>query len=302
MGGFTTWLNSNQTKTFNNFAMRSIFGTADEIILFMALKLARLVDYKFGYNPVEPADINPQSLAYAIGVIQKYKWVETVEIYFVLPRRNEVLSHTFTREEIEDRIERIALIIDRAMSDDKELNPQTEACRFCGNRITCPALSEKLLPIAKKYAEKLDEFEVALTDKMDPALIDDPATIGKMKVVGMVLERWIKAVGDRAIELAIKEGHEIPGFDLRYRAPSVKIDSAQAAFEAVEDMLSAEEFVKATKVTLPALAKALAEKLPRGEKKGARAKIELALLKAGVIASDDDVDDARTPYLAKHKN
>ena len=282
--------------------MRSIFGTADEIILFMALKLARLVDYKFGYNPVEPADINPQSLAYAIGLIQKYKWVETVEIYFVLPRRNEVLSHTFTRKEIEDQIERIALIIDRAVSEDKELNPQTEACRFCGNRITCPALSEKLLPIAKKYADKIDEFEVALMDKMDPALIDDPATIGKMKIVSMVMDRWTKAVGDRAIELATQEGYDIPGFDLRYRSPSAKIDDAQAAFEAVEQMLSAEEFVSATKVTLPALAKALASKLPRGEKKGARAKIELALLQAGVIASDDDSEDSRTPYLAKQKN
>ena len=282
--------------------MSSIFGTADEIILFQAKKLARLVDYKFGYNPVEPADINPQSLAYAIGVIQKFKWVEVVEIYFVLPRRNEVLSHTFTRDEIEERIERIALIIDRAESDDKELNPQTEACRFCGNRITCPALSDKLLPIAKKYADKIAEFEISLMDKMDPALIDDPATIGKMKVVSMVLDRWANAVNGRALELAVEKGYEIPGFDLKYRAPSAKIDDSQAAFEALEDMMSPEEFAKASKVTLPALAKAYAEKLPRGSKKDARAKVELALLRSGVIASDDGVEDSRTPYLAKQKS
>ena len=282
--------------------MRSIFGTADEIILFTALKLARLVDYKFGYGAVEPADINPQSLAYAIGLIQKYKWVETVEIYFVLPRRNEVLSHTFSRKEIEDRIERIALIIDRAMSDEKELNPQTEACRFCGNRITCPALSDKLLPIAKKYADKVDEFEVSLMEKMDPALIDDPATIAKMKIVGMVMDRWSKAVNERAIDLAVQGGHDIPGFDLRYRSPSAKIDNAQEAFEALENILDPKDFVKACKVTLSALAKVYAENLPRGKKKDARPKIELALLQSGVIASDDDSEDSRTPYLSKRKN
>ena len=282
--------------------MLSIFGTADEIILFKPLKLARLVDYKFGFGAIEPAEINPQSLAYAIGLVQKYKWVETVEIYFVIPRRNEVLSHTFTRKEVLDGVERVRLIIDRAMSDNKELNPDTEACRFCGERITCPALSDKLLPIAKKYADKIDEFEVSLLDKMDPALIDDPATIGQMKIVSMVLDRWTAAVNARALELATEEGYDIPGFDLRYRAPSAKIDDAQDAFDALDQLLAPEEFVKACKVTLPALAKAYAAKLPRGEKKDARAKIELALLKSGVTASDDDAEDSRTPYLTKTKS
>lgn len=281
--------------------MLSIFGTADEIILFKSAKLAKLVDYKFGYGAIEPADINPQSLAYAIGLLQRYEWVETVEIYFVCPRRNEVLSHTFTREEILEKVARIRLIIERALSDKKKLNPDTEACRFCGERITCPALSDKLLPIAKKYADKVDEFEVSLLDKMDPALIDDPATIGKMKVVSMVLDRWTSAVNTRALELAIAEGYDIPGFDLRYRSPAAKIDNAQDAFDALEQLLAPEEFVKACKVTLPALAKAYASKLPRGEKKDARAKIELALLKSGVIASDDDEQDSRTPYLTKTK-
>lgn len=281
--------------------MRSIFGTADEIVLFNKLKLARLIDYKFGYGAIEPADINPQSLAYAIGLIQKYKWVETVEIYFVIPRRNEVLSHTFTREEIEERIERVKLIIERAMSDDKQYNPTTEGCRFCGNRLTCPALADKLLPIAKKYAEKADEFEVALLDKMDPALIDDPNTISKMKTVGMVMDRWVAAVNRRAIELAADEGWEIPGYDLRYRAPSAKIDDAQAAYDSVSDLLTPEEFMDACKVSMTAITKAYGSKLAHGEKGTARAAVESRLLKDGVIQSDDGEEDSRTPYLTKQK-
>jgi hypothetical protein len=264
--------------------------------------MARLVDYKFGYGAIEPADINPQSLAYAIGLIQKYEWVNIVEIYFVCPRQNKILTHTFTRAEIEGLKERIRLILDRATSEDKQYNPTTEGCRFCGERLTCPALADKLLPIAKKYAAKVDEFEVSLMDKMDPALIDDPATIGKMKVVGMVMDRWVSAVNSRAIELATQEGWEIPGFDLKYRSPSAKIEDSQLAFDAVSNLLSPEEFAKACKVTLPSLSKVYAEKLPRGEKKGARAAIELSLLQAGVIPSDDGNDDSRTPYLTRQKS
>ncbi len=282
--------------------MNSIFGTADEIILFKDRELARLVDYKFGYLAVEPADINPQSLAYAIGLIQKYDWVNIVEIYFVCPRRNEVLTHTFTKHEIEGLRERIKLILDRATAEDKQYNPTTEGCRFCGERLVCPALSDKLLPIAKKYAEKADEFEVSLLDKMDPALIDDPATIGKMKIVGMVMDRWVSAVNARALELATDEGWEIPGFDLKYRAPSVKIEDAQVAFDSVSGLMTTEEFTEACKVSLPALAKVMSKKLPRGEKKGARNMVELALLKGGAIVSDDGGEDSRTPYLSKQKN
>jgi hypothetical protein len=279
----------------------SIFGTADEIILFKDRELARLVDYKFGYGAIEPADINPQSLAYAIGLIQLYKWVNIVEIYFVCPRRNETLSHTFTRAEIEGLRARIKLILERATAEEKQYNPNTEACRFCGNRLTCPALAEKLLPIAKKYADKVDEFEVSLLDKMDPALIDDPETIAKMKVVGMVMDRWVSAVNSRAIELATDEGWEIPGFELRYRAPVAKIDDAQAAFEAVSDLLTPEQFMDACKVSMTNIAKAYAEKLPRGEKKEARPAVETRLLRNGVIQSDDDSEDSRTPYLTKKK-
>ena len=281
--------------------MHSIFGTADEIVLFKQLKLARLIDYKFGFGAIEPANINPQSLAYAIGLVQRYEWVETVEIYFIIPRRDEILSHTFTRAEVLEAKDRIKLIIDRATADEKQYNPTTEGCRFCGNRLTCPALSEKLLPIAKKYADKTDEFEVSLLDNMDPALIEDPKVIGKMKIVGMVMERWVSAVNARALELATEEGWEIPGFELRYRAPTAKIEAAQDAFDAVSQLLTAEEFAEACKVTLPALANVYKKKLPRGEKNKARAIIESALLKSGAIVSDDDKVDSRTPYLMKQK-
>jgi hypothetical protein len=230
-----------------------------------------------------------------------YSWVKVVEIYFVCPRRNEVLTHTFTREEIEGLRERIKLILERATAEEKQYNPTTEGCRFCGERLVCPALSEKLLPIAKKYAEKADEFEVSLLDKMDPALIDDPATIGKMKIVGMVMDRWVSAVNARALELATDEGWEIPGFDLKYRAPSVKIEDPQVAFDSVSGLMTTEEFTEACKVSLPALAKVLSKKLPRGEKKGARNMVELALLKGGAIVSDDGGEDSRTPYLSKQK-
>ena len=163
--------------------MKSIFGRADEIILHEDRVHGDLVDYKFGRSPVEDAEDNPQSLAYGLGVIDMFDWVETLTVHFVIPRRDELLVHTFTRAELEALRDRVRLIIERATADNPVLTPSPEACRFCGCRLTCPALADKLLPIAKKYADSAEDFEVAVMDNLNPAEVEDPAVMGKMKSV-----------------------------------------------------------------------------------------------------------------------
>ena len=277
--------------------MKSIFGRADEIILHEERGHVDLIDFKFGRSPVEDAETNPQSMAYGIGVIDMYDWAETLTVHFIIPRRDELLIHTFTRAELENLRERIRLIIERASVEKPALNPNTEGCRFCGNRVTCTALADKMLPIAKKYADSVEDFGIVLMDNLNPAEVSDPAVMGKMKAVASVVEKWASAVNDRAVKMADEEGAVIPGFSLNYRAPAMKIDNPEDAYIALSDLLTPEQFMAACKASLPSLAKAYASKLDRGEKKKARPKVELLLTQAGVLPEDEDV--TRTPYLRK---
>ena len=238
--------------------MKSIFGRADEIILHEDRAHVDLIDFKFGRSPVEDAETNPQSMAYGIGVIDMYDWAETLTVHFIIPRRDELLIHTFTRAELENLRERIRLIIERASADNPELNPNTEGCRFCGKRITCVALADKMLPIAKKYASTVEDFEITLMDNLNPAEVSDPKVVGKMKAVASVVEKWAAAVNDRAIQMADEEGAVIPGYNLNYRSPVMKIDNPEDAYEALSDLLTPEEFMAACKASLPSLAKAYA--------------------------------------------
>lgn len=274
--------------------MTSVFGTSDLTTIKKVERHIDQFDWKFGVNPVEDADINIQGQAYAVGSMDRFPWAKTITVHFVLPRRDEITTHTFTRADIEKARDRVRLIVDRALADDPKLNPNTESCKFCGRRVDCPALASELLPLARKYDSSSEDFKLALWQNADPALVTDPNTLSKMKRVASVVDNWKKAVDKRALDLAVEEGLEIPGFNLYYRNPTMKIDDAIKAFKAIENFVSAEDFQNACTVSLPNLAKAYA-KSANTTVKNARAKIELKFVQAGILTADDDRE--KTPYL-----
>jgi hypothetical protein len=277
--------------------LSSIFGTSD--LTCIKGDHMDVLDWKFGRNAVDPPDVNIQGLAYALGAMDKYPQCKTVTVHFVLPRRGETFSHTFTRDELEEARFRIRLIIERATQSEPKLNPNTDSCRYCGRRVDCPALADRMLPLAKKAQSSVEDFEIAMWESANPALVTDADTIGKMKRVGNVIENWKKAVDKRALELAHEEGLEIPGFSIYFRSPSIKLDSAVETFEALKDSLTPEKFQEACSVSLPLLAKIYADSRGVTQKK-ARSELENLLAKAGLISSEDE--RIKTPYLRASRN
>jgi hypothetical protein len=276
----------------------SIFGTVDRVVIRGTH--VDVVDFKFGRGEIDDAEINIQGQAYLLGVMDKFPELETATVHFIIPRRDEVFTADFTRADMEGIRLRIGLIVGKAMLSDAERIPNTEGCKYCKHKLSCPALNDKMLPLAKKYAKTVDDFELNLWGSYSPAEIEDPEVLGKMLNVASVVDKWAEAAKKQATKLATDEGLEIPGYDLHFRTATAKIDDSQAAFDAVEHLLSAEEFMNACNVTPSALGKAYSEKLPRGEKKDARAKIDNALEDAGVILSEEE--RSLTPYLRKSKN
>lgn len=275
-----------------------IFGTVDRVIIRGTH--VDLVDFKFGVGEIDDADVNIQGQAYLLGVMDKFPELQTATVHFIIPRRDEVLTHNYGREEMEDIRLRINMIVEKAEFENREAIPNTEGCRYCKHKLSCPALSDKMLPLAKKYSASVEDFEMSLWGSYSPAEINDPAVLSKMLNVAAVVDKWQAAAKKQATKLAVEDGEEIPGYDLHYRTASLKIDDTQAAYDAVEHLLSPDEFMDACDVSLPKLAKKYAEKLGRGEKKTARGTIEQSLEESGVLPAEEDRD--RSPYLRKSRN
>ena len=278
--------------------MSRIFGTVDRVIIRGTH--VDLVDFKFGVGEIDDADVNIQGQAYLLGVMDKFPELQTATVHFIIPRRDEVLTHNYSREEMEDIRLRINMIVEKAELENREAIPNTEGCKYCKHKLSCPALSDKMLPLAKKYSASVEDFEMTLWGSYSPENINDPAVLSKMLNVASVVDKWQAAAKKQATKLAVEDGEEIPGYDLHYRTASLKIDDTQGAYDAVEHLLSPDEFMDACDVSLPKLAKKYAEKLGRGEKKTARGTIEQSLEEAGVLPAEEDRD--RSPYLRKSRN
>jgi hypothetical protein len=278
--------------------MSRIFGTVDRVIIRGSH--VDLVDFKFGVGEIDDADVNIQGQAYLLGVMDKFPELQTATVHFIIPRRDEVLTHNYSREQMEDIRLRINMIVEKAELENREAIPNTEGCKYCKHKLSCPALSDKMLPLAKKYSASVDDFEMTLWGSYSPENINDPAVLSKMLNVASVVDKWQAAAKKQATKLAVEQGEDIPGYDLHYRTASLKIDDTQGAYDAVEHLLSPDEFMDACDVSLPKLAKKYAEKLGRGEKKTARGTIEQSLEEAGVLPAEEDRD--RSPYLRKSRN
>lgn len=275
--------------------MATIFGTVDRVII--TGDHVDVVDFKFGRSAIDDSDINIQGQAYLLGVMDKFPDLKTATVHFIIPRRDEILTHSYKREDMEDIRLRINLIVEKAEVENAEKIPNSEGCRYCKHKLSCPALSDKLLPLAKKYSESVTDFEMSLWGNYSPEKIEDPAVLSKMLNVAQVVDKWQAAAKKQALKLALEEGAEIPGYDLHYRNATLKIEDAQEAFDALSHLMTPEEFMSACSVSLTGLAKQYADKLERGQKKNARGVVELSLEEAGVLPAEEDRD--RSPYLRK---
>ncbi len=271
-----------------------IFGTADRVVIKKTH--VDLIDFKFGRNPVDDADINIQGQAYLLGVMDAFPKLETGAVHFLLPRRDEVMKHHYTKKDMEDIRLRLMIVIERATAEAIALNPNTEGCRYCSNRLSCPALSDKLLPLAKKYMSESEDFELDFLDKYDPAKVDDPYTIGKMKNVAGVLDKWSSAVGKQALKLAVEEGEDIPGYALFFRKATQSV-SVGDAIPALSEHMGEKEILNACTTSIRALGKIAYDKAAKGGKAQARADVEAELLRKGVVEDTDDLPPS--PYLRK---
>lgn len=261
------------------------FGTADRIAL--SGKRALLFDYKFGRNSVPDAEVNPQLQAYVVGVFEEFPALDEVRVFILIPRRDEVCVAVYRRSDLPSLKLRVQTIIARCEQPEPDLRP-TEHCLYCAAQGICPALHRHALTIAAGY-----EDELKLPDEFHPSRITDPATMSRALTVARVMEKWCESVKHHALQMRI-DGQEIPAHELRTRAGVRKISDPLAAYAAVRDRVSPEQFVACCDVSLPKLETTFAEGAPRGGKAKAKQELCEALADLGIVETGKEI-----LYLAK---
>jgi hypothetical protein len=183
----------------------------------------RVVDFKFGRNPVDNAQSNIQLAIYAAGVFLAYPDAKEVEVTILQPRLGT--EGTTTRvfqwpHDFTPIFTRIKEIVENALNPLQLHTPEGDNCRDCSKYFTCPAVNSllaqsspsvnSLLPIARndleqmlevpESAEKVLRFAVFCEDwaKRAKKQITDKVTEGELDLPGykMIQVRGRKSIRD----------------------------------------------------------------------------------------------------------
>lgn len=291
--------------------MGPVFGHADQLSTLG--DVADLTDFKFGWHKVDGADTNAQGQAYTLGVFNLFPDVKEVTMHFIQPRLNYVTSHTYTREDVpalEYRIRKVIAGVKNATPDDYQ--PCASNCIYCG-RYECPAVAKVGFKVAREYAQRKDvrlAAEAKLRNEPTPASVladlptefypramDNPEEVAKALTIAPILQAWGKSVHVRAKEMRVKEGIEIPGWELAHKKARKSITNGGAAWDAVKDRLSPEDFAAVSTPQLGKLKELFTQTSEKGKKAADGRALETRLRERDALSGGD----TDVPYLKKTK-
>lgn len=269
-------------------------GIVDRLIL--KNQTAYAIDWKFGRNPVDDAEVNNQGQAYVVAILRAMPDVDRVVVLFVSPRCNEITKGEFTRADLgrlETRIETIVARRKAVFDEGREdlLNATDEICRYCGNRGTCPALYSKALVVAQNYSDAA----LDIPPKFHPSTWTTPEEHSIGRRLALVLEKWVESVKSHNMQFVMEAGQTIPGFELKSKAGKREIKDILAAWAAMKDEMTLEDFLAACgPVSVAKLEEAVAARAKRGAKSKQKEVLNERLTDMGILATG-----AETYYLAR---
>ena len=230
--------------------------------------------------------------------------MDTIHFYFIACRRDEILYHTFTRDDLDEMVKALSGIIKRAKkvhacfekADISQFIPQTKVCNYCRNAGKCPSLAKLAVETAKKYVPDEKSF-LSLPDEIHGSDCVDPAKLAEMLRVVPIVKKWAAGVEFAARRMAIEDGIEVPGYEVRERKGRRSITAALAAYGAIKDEVPVEDFLEGIeKFPVGKLEKLVSDMTPRGKKKERVAEVMAELHSLGVIEQGKD-----SQYLSEIK-
>lgn len=268
-------------------------GYLDCALIFDSLTKAELHDWKFGRWAVEPASNNLQGMAYALGLCKKFPKLETVTVFFHVPRVSSTPdSYTFNRKYLEESVrERIEAVVSRTVAarrtgDWKMARPNYPTCAFCAKIADCPAVGERISTVAQKYSP------IDVPTDINPLHVlskeDQTAAMRLAHLVGAWAIAFKNRVKDRILEGKGKcpEDFILVSYVEREVADVEKLEAVASKFITKRKWY---ELKRALVPTLTQIEKALRLRTARGQKDSRVEKLSEALLESGAVVKTQPI-------------
>jgi hypothetical protein len=219
------------------------FGTCDVIAVDQKNHTGVIIDWKTGFNEVDPAEDNIQGLGYAVCAMQMYN-LEYVTVVFYNPVIHQKSEYTF------ERSPSLFNHVERVISDSKNgkgnLKPGEEQCRYCKAALhgTCKAFRD--------MAEEV--YQVAKTQPLEMLFVMPDATLAEVIDKGKLIGKFIEAAESEMKKRCELSG-EVAGWTVKEVSGGRDADDIKGLFCMLKPELDQETFLSCCKVSIPSLEK-----------------------------------------------
>lgn len=177
------------------------FGTSDVVVL--ADNTIEIIDLKYGKGVPVDAYLNPQLMLYALGAVDKYDIIyefETVRMTIVQPRLDNVSTFEIDKEELLYWADNyVAPRAAQAWEGTGEWTITDDVVKFSKVRAQLRLRAERNFSLVDKYELKESPL---LTNEEIAEILDRAPEIKK----------WLDHVEEYALNKALTEGEEFPGW------------------------------------------------------------------------------------------
>ena len=258
--GITERMNVEHPVKYQSKEYIEVGGTADLVGYSMKDGIVYVTDLKTGKGYVEEdsTQLKIYALAYIGGMSRD--WIKEIHMTIVQPHSGEPRTHIMSMAELaewEEKVLRPAMIATQL--DDPPLYMSESACQWCDAKTICPKQKQQFDVVATQTditAMKKDEIaEVmkTLTPDQISAILDKAPMV----------EKFIKAVEEHAMQAMEKDGMVLQGWQLAPKRPTRKwLDGDKAAMKLAESGLTRTQIFDTTLIT-PAAAEKLLPKEQR---------------------------------------
>jgi len=242
--------------TLFNTPLFKLGGTADVVGHSISQKKLIIADLKTGKGWVEPDA--EQLKIYALAAIATLRLdIDEVELQIIQPHHGEKRIHTMTADELGEWEENILMpAVDDAISDAPSFRPSESACQWCDAKTICPAQQQQFDVVAANTditalnKEEIKEVMLALTPAQISAILDKAPLV----------EKFIAAVQEHALNAMEKDGMVLPGWQLAPKRASRKWIDGNAAREKLTSIGLSDSDIFETTLITPAAAEKLLPK------------------------------------------
>ncbi len=218
------------------------YGTADAVIYDEQTKTLTVIDWKFGYTPVDNVNENIQLACYAVGAMEHYG-VNTCDCWVFQPRLYRKSHHLFSHPKAVKA--NIKSIIKAATDDRMTLIASEKACRYCRARLNCPAFRIEF----QKMAATKGNYDLSNIKHLE-YLYD----------ASKAVKSFINEI-ERTVKKVIEEAGSCGKYAFHVSDGAREIKDLNSLYSAVKDLVTPREFNKVCKVTLGKFETLVADKL-----------------------------------------